>query len=367
MNKLIKDLELDEINSQLRRAELQRNKLIIDIYKQYESYLKSVRDLLIASVEKGIYILFTEVSDYYETRNRREFSYLFEKHFTSLINSQLPLITIEQLKIFNKTKNNNYYINQQINQEKNFNDLTDSFEFKNHQKDNFELGDHLFSEDPIQFHINENIVNTYEYYQSIDNSSFKAIDFDNREQSNNFPKLESIKKIDIEKQIVSSLIELIEESNENKINDYENLINTSNDISSPFQDLNFLEKIDNSLNNLLLSLSFKINKELFELKIIKKIITEEAFKFLAKKKSIIKHPYPFLIDVDLNANQLLINEVKLPRICFLNITTVELEFKNLNLSIQRNKINEMKNQFQLLIKKERYWKQKEINLNKIEE
>ena len=48
-----------------------------------------------------------------------------------------------------------------------------------------------------------------------------------------------------------------------------------------------------------------------------------------------------------------------------NCSTVELEFKNLNLSIQRNKINELKSQFQRLIKKETYWRQKEITLNKI--
>ena len=38
---------------------------------------------------------------------------------------------------------------------------------------------------------------------------------------------------------------------------------------------------------------------------------------------------------------------------------------NLNLSIQRNKINELKNQFQRLIKKETYWRQKEKTLNRI--
>ena len=54
-----------------------------------------------------------------------------------------------------------------------------------------------------------------------------------------------------------------------------------------------------------------------------------------------------------------------PSIIFFNISTVELEFKNLNLSMQRNKINELKNRLQLLIKKETYWRQKEITLNKI--
>ena len=62
---------------------------------------------------------------------------------------------------------------------------------------------------------------------------------------------------------------------------------------------------------------------------------------------------------------ILSNGNNFPSIIFFNISTVELEFKNLNLSIQRNKINELKNQFQRLIKKETYWRQKEITLNKI--
>ena len=64
-------------------------------------------------------------------------------------------------------------------------------------------------------------------------------------------------------------------------------------------------------------------------------------------------------------SQLSLNGEKLPSIIFFNISTVELEFINLNLSIQRNKINELKNQFQRLIKKETYWRQKEKTLNKI--
>ena len=78
-----------------------------------------------------------------------------------------------------------------------------------------------------------------------------------------------------------------------------------------------------------------------------------------------KHPYPFVINFEFNLNRPYSNGDSLPRIIFFNISTVELEFKNLNLSIQRNKINELKNQFQRLIKKEKYWRQKEITLNKI--
>ena len=79
----------------------------------------------------------------------------------------------------------------------------------------------------------------------------------------------------------------------------------------------------------------------------------------------IKHPYPFVINFELNLNRSSLNGNNFPSFIFLNISTVELEFINFNLSIQRNKINELKNQFQRLIKKETYWRQKEITLNKI--
>jgi len=79
----------------------------------------------------------------------------------------------------------------------------------------------------------------------------------------------------------------------------------------------------------------------------------------------VKHPYPFVINFELNLNRPSLTSNNLPSIIFFNISTVELEFKNINLSIQRNKINELKNQFQRLIKKEIYWRQKEISLNKI--
>ena len=143
------------------------------------------------------------------------------------------------------------------------------------------------------------------------------------------------------------------------------MLNRYQESSPTNQNLNCFDLIDNSLANLLLNLSYKINVELFESKLIKKIISENTFKFLSNNKFIIKHPSPFVIEFDLNINKSFTDGVKLPSIYMLNISTVELEFKNLKLSIHRNKINELKNKFQLLVKKEKYWRQKEINLNKI--
>ena len=95
------------------------------------------------------------------------------------------------------------------------------------------------------------------------------------------------------------------------------------------------------------------------------MISQESFEYLVGKKLMIKHPHPFVINFEFNINKLSANGDSLPSIIFINISPVELEFKNLNLSIQRNKINELKNQFERLIKKETYWRQKEITLNKI--
>ena len=95
------------------------------------------------------------------------------------------------------------------------------------------------------------------------------------------------------------------------------------------------------------------------------MISKDSFDYLVGKNFMIKHPYPFVINIELSLNRPSLNGNNFPSIIFFYISTVELEFKNLNLSIQRNKINELKNQFQHLIKKETYWRQKEITLNKI--
>ena len=107
------------------------------------------------------------------------------------------------------------------------------------------------------------------------------------------------------------------------------------------------------------------NDELFNANLIKRIISKDTFEYLLHKKLMIKHPHPFVINFEFNLNQSLLKGDNNPNIIFFNISTVELEFKNLNLSIQRNKINDLKKQFQRLIKKDKYWRQKEITLNKI--
>ena len=46
--------DIDKINSQLDRADIQKRILIKNIYREYELYLNLVRNLLHISVEKGL-------------------------------------------------------------------------------------------------------------------------------------------------------------------------------------------------------------------------------------------------------------------------------------------------------------------------
>ena len=161
------------------------------------------------------------------------------------------------------------------------------------------------------------------------------------------------------------MLELIEEEKVEKPRHAEKDNINKMDILTKNQILNNFDLIEKSLENLLLNLSYNINQELFKANLIKKMISKDTFDYLVGKNFMIKHPYPFVINFEFNLNRSSSNGENLPSIIFFNISTVELEFKNLNLSIQRNKINELKNQFQRLIKKETYWRQKELTLNKI--
>ena len=91
---MINDLELEEISSQLSRAEVNKNKLIKNIYKEYESYLKLVRELIFTSVEKTVYGFISDFVRNDNTINTKELSNHLENKISYLINSQLPLITI---------------------------------------------------------------------------------------------------------------------------------------------------------------------------------------------------------------------------------------------------------------------------------
>jgi len=348
--------ELDIINSQLERADIQKTILIRNISKEYELYLDFVRDILYISVEKGLnelYCYFPIKDNFF---NANEFSWFFEKKISKLIHPNLPLLTVEQLKIKDIGKN--------IKKEINFNSLGSSTKTKDKQKEEFQYKDGFQYEEPIQFRINEDISNSSEYYQAENHYKFMSLDLDNNDYDRYLSNNNIIENIGVEKQFISSLLELLEEVRVDKpINSEKD--NHQIDVSSKHLSIKNFDLIDNSLEKLLLNLSYEINQELFKANLINKIISKDSFEYLVGKKLMIKHPHPFVINFEFNLNQSSLKRDNPSNIIFFNLNTVELEFKNLNLSIQRNKINELKNQFQRLIKKETYWRQKETTLNRI--
>lgn len=269
----------------------------------------------------------------------------------------MPFLTVEQLKINEIEKN--------INKEINFTIFDSSTKIKDDQKEKFQYEDGFQLKEPTQFEISKDFSNTSEYYQAHNYEKFVSLDLDNNDHNNYLSKNNIFENLGVEKQFISSLLELIGEEKVEKprYQEKENINQIDNLPKN--QILNNFDLIDKSLENLLLNLSYNINQELFKANLIKKMISKDSFDYLVGKNFMIKHPYPFVINFELNLNRSSQVGNNFPSIIFFNISTVELEFKNLNLSIQRNKINELKNQFQRLIKKETYWRQKEITLNKI--
>ena len=353
MNNFNNCLDIDKIIAQLERADIQKKRLIRNIYNEYELYLNIVRDLLYISVEEGVNELCNFQSINNNFSNANGVLALFEKKIRNLIYKKLPLITIEQLKIIAIEKN--------INKENNFNNLAGPSKTKDDQKEEFQYEDGFQFEEPMHLQINEDISHASQYYQVENYEKFVSFDLDN----SNHPNNNIIENIGLEKQFISSLLELVEEVKVEKPNYTKKEDINQMDIPPEHLILKNFDLIDSSLENVLLNLSHNINKELFKANLINKIISQDSFEYLVEKKLLIKHPRPFVINFEFNLNQLSPKVDNFQSITFFNISTVELEFKNLNLSSKRYKINELKNQFQRLIKKETYWRQKEITLNKI--
>ncbi len=357
MNNFNNYIEIEKINSQLERADIQKRILTRNIYREYELYLNLVRDLLFISVEKGLNQIYSYSTINDNLLNENEFYSLFEKKISKLIFKNLPFLTVEQLKINEIEKN--------INKEINITIFDSSTKKKHDQSEEFQYKDGFQLKEPTQFEITEDFSNTSDYYQAHNYERFVSLDLDNNYHNIYLSKNNIFENLGVEKQFISSLLELIEEEKVEKSRYQEkDNINQMDDLPKN-QILNNFDLIEKSLENLLLNLSYNINQELFKANLIKKMISKDTFDYLVGKNFMIKHPYPFVINFELNLNRSSLIGNDFPSIIFFNITTVELEFKNLNLSIQRNKINELKNQFQRLIKKETYWRQKEITLNRI--
>ena len=243
-------IDIDKINSQLERAERQKRILTKNIYREYELYLNLVRDLLFISVEKGLNQIYSYPTINDNFLNENESYSLFEKKISKLIFTNLPFLTVEQLKINEIEKN--------IKKEINFTVFDSSKKIKDDQKEKFQYEDGSQLKEPTQFKITEDFSNTSEYYQAHNYERFVSLDLDNNHDNNYSSKNNIFENLGVDKQFISSLIELIgEEKAENPRHPEKENINQMDNLPKN-QILNNFDLIDKSLENLLLNLSYNI-------------------------------------------------------------------------------------------------------------
>jgi len=249
-------IDIDKIDSQLERADIQKKILTRNIYREYELYLNLVRDLLFISVEKGLNQIYSYPTNNDNFLNENEFYSLFEKKISKLLTKNLPFFTVEQLKIKEIEKN--------INKEISLTIFDSSIKTKDDKKEKFRYQDGFQLKEPTQFEITEDFSTTSQYYQAHNYEKFVSIDLDNNDHNNYFSKNNIFENLGVEKQFISSLLELIGEEKLDKIRhpEIENIKQMDNLPKN--QILNNFDLIDKSLEKLLLNLSYNINQELFK-------------------------------------------------------------------------------------------------------
>ena len=74
-------IDINKINSQLERANIQKRKLTRNIYSEYELYLNLVRDLLFISVEKGLNQIYSDptINENFLNENYEEINLYFSE------------------------------------------------------------------------------------------------------------------------------------------------------------------------------------------------------------------------------------------------------------------------------------------------
>ena len=205
----------------------------------------------------------------------------FEKKISKLIYSNLPLLTVEQLKINEIEKN--------INKEINLNSFDISQKSNEDQKEKFQYEDGFQLEEPMKFQISKDISNTTEYYQANDYEKFISLDLDNNNHNNYLSSKNIVGNLEVEKQFISSLIELIGEEKVEKPRHLEKENSNQMDNLLKNQILKNFDLIDKALENLLINLSYNINQELFKANLIKKMISKDTFDYLVGKSLSLIH------------------------------------------------------------------------------
>jgi len=328
-----------KVNDQLFYIGCKKSKIKKEIYSLYDLYLTIIRSQLQNYIGEAIKALLNVSGNGISVKDKKTIIFI-KNDLKNIVNDILPFLTIEQLSIKKEYKIANQ-INSNIDFKSNYNLKEEVYTINN-----FEPIHANTSRNYCKFYyenlINEN--NTYNF--NIDNYVLRNDYFDNHDEiSGSFNT-----KI------------LINDFNEDKLslNMYQ-----SKDINYfipiEFKDIIlWLDTLESSLNLYLQDLSIKINNELFKKNIFKRFINNDLLINIFDNHLMFSNPSPFVLTFDPSLNQynnfdVNFGDNKCLKTNLININSAELEFININLSMLKNKLLELKSNIYLLIKKENYW------------
>ncbi len=328
-----------KINDQLFHIGCKKSKIKKEIYSLYDLYLKIIRFKLQNYIGEAIRAILFESGHGFSVKDQK--TNLFIKNdLKEIVNDILPFLTIEQLsiekdyKIPNRIENNrefksNYNLKEEVDTVSNFEgiNITNSTNYCNFYYQNL-IND------------NKNI--------NIGNYTLENEYIDNHKNDENFGCINS--KI------------LLSDFDEDKLslNTYQSK-NSKYFVPIEFKDIIlWMDTLETSLNLYLQDLSIEINNQLFKRNIFKRFINNDLLAYVFNNHLLFSNPSPFVLKFDPSLTQYInfdenFSENKFLKTNLISINSVELEFININLSMLKNKLLELKSNIYLLIKKEDYW------------
>tara|TARA_Y100001968_G_scaffold54107_2_gene45232 strand:+ start:14498 stop:15565 length:1068 start_codon:yes stop_codon:yes gene_type:complete len=346
LDKQFKDKRFNKVDNQLILLNAKKKEILKDLYNSYEAYLTSIRSELLNSIRKGILSL-AALNNINREKYEQNINFLINNEIKLLVNQILPFLTIEQLSLTDEINNEN-----------------------NKKRRSIDLNNNKFNYDKD---LNKGHYFQYDYYDYYGNNirdNFQSsIDLDNNYFENKEIKVDTVQRnINEDKKLFVS----DRDSYKNKINSQEKLksfcilnIFEENELSTILQ---WSDSIDNGLNKQLKKISMQVNKKIFSKNFSNEIIPENFLSYLFENNFLTTNPKPFVILFDLLSNEFIYNEeffknINFSKIYLFCVNPIELEFNNINLNIQRNKILMLRNLLKILIKKEQYWCNKKIVSN----
>ena len=339
MDRYLLEKNHKKVNDQLFHIGCRKSKIKKEIYSLYDLYLTIIRFKLQNYIGEAIKALLVESGNGISAKDQ-ETKLFIKNDLNKLVNDILPFLTIEQLsiekdyKIANRIENNrefksNYNLKEEV-------DTVNNFEAIN---------------------INNSTNYCHFYYENLINDNMN-INMDNYTQENEY--IDNHKHDENLERINSKI--LLSDFDEDKLslNTYQSKDNKYF-VPIEFKDIIlWMDTLETSLNLYLRDLSIEINNQLFKRNIFKRFINNDLLLYVFNNHLLFSNPSPFVLKFDPSLTQYInfdenFSENKFLKTNLISINSAELEFININLSILKNKLLQLKSNIYLLIKKEDYW------------